>query len=357
MRQHADVGDRHHRDRERAGDEPARVGERDRRQAERRQRAGERADESDMRVGDIRVCAARVRRRAEPRGDDRRAGDRDQHARPRGRDAPQQRDAGETAAAERERREIDPALRDGGGEARDLVDERAAERHGAEQARQLARDQRQREPVQIAVLNRLGQQIGDEAQLQQAGEHAKAAGHQRERGRERDRVRGLAVRERRDRAGDQRGERRIGAEHQDPAWPEDRVADERGDRRVQAGDDRQARRLSVAHADRHEHRGQRDARVQIPCEPRAPVRAQRRDARQPAPPCLVVAAAIAAAAPRVVAPARGAFAFGQDTTSISGRRGACATTGPRPMRSSSCGCASTCSSGRSLSRSTSISIG
>ena len=56
-----------------------------------------------------------------------------------------------------------------------------------------------------------------------------------------------------------RRQRGIRAEHQDAARAEQRVGEQRHDRGVEAVDARNARRLGIGDADRHQHRRQHEA--------------------------------------------------------------------------------------------------
>ena len=77
---------------------------------------------------------------------------------------------------------------------------------------------------------------------------------------------------------DDRGQRRVRAEDEDPAGPEDGVEQQRDDRGVQAGDGRQAGGLGVAHPDRDQDRGQDEARDDVGRQPRPLVGASDPDA-------------------------------------------------------------------------------
>ena len=81
---------------------------------------------------------------------------------------------------------------------------------------------------------------------------------------ERDPLRRVARRrEGDDRRGDERRDRRVGPEDEDPRRPQQEVHDQRDERRVQAGDRRQPRELRVRHALRHEQRREHDARDDV----------------------------------------------------------------------------------------------
>ena len=79
-------------------------------------------------------------------------------------------------------------------------------------------------------------------------------------------------------------ERGIGPEDQDAAGAEQGIGEQRHDRRVQAVDARQARRLGVRDADRHEHRRHDEAGDEVVSEPRPVVRAQHVEGRNPSHP-------------------------------------------------------------------------
>ena len=137
-----------------------------------------------------------------------------------------------------------------------LVDEAVGVGREAEQLGELAHDDRDREPVHVADLHLLGEQVGDEAELAEAEadlDRARPSAPSSPRARSASR-RVVRHEQRHDRREDQRRDRGIRAEHQDPRGTEERVADETGDRRVEAGDGGKARELRVRHALRHEDR-------------------------------------------------------------------------------------------------------
>ena len=164
-----------------------------------------------------------------------------------------------------------------------LVDEAVGVGREAEQLRELADDDRDRQADHVADLHLLREQVGDEAELAEPEADLDRGDEQRQHAGERDELGRVAGdRERDDRGEDQRPERRVRAEHEDPRRPEERVADEARDRRVEAVDGRQPRELGVRHALRNEDRRQNDPGDEVRAQPAAVVSSQQRDARNPA---------------------------------------------------------------------------
>ena len=164
---------------------------------------------------------------------------------------------------------------------RELVDEAVGVDGEAEELGQLAHQDREGEPVHVADLGRLGEQVGDEAELADAGADHADGDEDRQHRRERDRLRRIAVGadQREDRRRDHRPERRVRAEDEDARRPEHGVAEQAHDRGVEAGDRRQAGQLRVGHALGHQQRGQHEAGHDVLGQPGAVVGAERRDAR------------------------------------------------------------------------------
>src|SRR5512139_453550 len=154
----------------------------------------------------------------------------------------------------------------------------------AEQLGQLADQHRQRDAVHVAVADRLGQEFGDEAQARHAGQDARHPGDDGHHAGQRDGARRVAVGQRQDDGEDDRGERRVGAQHQDAAGAEQRIREQRDDRRVEAVDARHPGRHGIGDADRHQHRRQHQSRDEVVAQPGRLVAAQRHEARQPARP-------------------------------------------------------------------------
>ena len=135
-----------------------------------------------------------------------------------------------------------------------LLDESAAAGIEAEDLGQLADQDGERNAVQVAQADRLGEQVGDEAELRQARDDAQGAGEHREHPGQRDQELGVARGQRHDGRGNNGGQRGIRTQHENAAWAKDGVRDQWKDRGVQAIDGWQPGRFGVAHADRNENR-------------------------------------------------------------------------------------------------------
>ena len=138
-----------------------------------------------------------------------------------------------------------------------------------EQLRELADEDGQRDPVQVADPDRLRQQLREQPEPQDAEGDAERAGDQRERrgeieGRVPDRPRasGATV------AAMIAASDESGPSTRIRLGPKTRVEQQRDDRRVQAGDRRQAGRLGVAHPDRDEDRGKDEPGDEVGGQPR-----------------------------------------------------------------------------------------
>ena len=129
-----------------------------------------------------------------------------------------------------------------------------------EQLGQLADQHRQRDPVHVAVADRLRQKLGDEAEPRKPARTHTAP-----------ETIAIMLASATARCGsppdsgsttaeDDGGQRRVRPEHQDPARPEQRVGQQRDDRRVEPVDAGHARRHRIGDADRHQHRRQHEAR-------------------------------------------------------------------------------------------------
>ena len=210
--------------------------------------------------------------------------DRDEHPRHDRRQALAGDDDHDRGDADRERRDDGLPVRDPSHEGGRLVQQPLGVGREAEDLRELAHDHGERDPVQVAESDREREQVGQVAEPEQSGQHEEGAGHQRRHAGEGEGLLGVAGRERHDRDRDDRRERRVGAEHQDPRRPEDRVDEQGHDRRVQAGDRREAGGLRVPHAHRDEEGGQHEAGDQVIPQPRPLVRTQDRQARHEAGP-------------------------------------------------------------------------
>ena len=102
-------------------------------------------------------------------------------------------------------------------ESGDVADQRVGVHREAEQLRELADQDRERETRHVADLGRLGEQVGNEAQLRHPGQDHRAADQEGEHRRQGDGTRRTPVGpdEREDRGGDHRAERGVRPEHQD----------------------------------------------------------------------------------------------------------------------------------------------
>ena len=165
-------------------------------------------------------------------------------------------------------------------EGADLVDEAVGVGREAEELGQLADDDRDGQPVHVADLDLLGEQVGDEPQLAQAQADLDEAYHERQHPRHGDRAGGVVRHdERHDGGEDERRDGRVRAEDEHARRPEKRVHDETGDRRVEAGDGRETGQLSVREPLRHQDGREDDAGDEVEAQPRRLVRAQHAHAR------------------------------------------------------------------------------
>ena len=215
-------------------------------------------------------------------GEDHRQDDDDQHARHGGLHPLEHEDDDERAHAERHSERLHLAGRDRPGDLDDLLPHALGVDREAEQLRDLRDDHDQRDGVEVADPDRLGQQVGDEPEAEDAAEQQHPAHHDREETGERDRALAVAEGERKDRRRDDRGEGRVRSEHEDARRAEDRVGDERHDRGVEAGLGRQPGDLGVAHARGDEQRRHDDAGPDVGPQPRPAVLLGRTQAGQPA---------------------------------------------------------------------------
>ena len=153
-----------------------------------------------------------------------------------------------------------------------------------EQFGQLADQYGQRNAVHVAVADRLGKQLGDEAETCQAGDdayHTRHHGHHAGQG---DGPHRVAAGQRQDNGEDDRGQRGVGAQHQDAAGTEQRIGQQRDDRRVETVDARDPGRHRVRDADRNQHRRQHQSGDDVVTQPGCFVAAQGLQPRHPAHP-------------------------------------------------------------------------
>ena len=149
----------------------------------------------------------------------------------------------------------------------DVLDQGVAVDGEAEQLRDLAHEHHQRDAVEVADPDGLGQQVGHEPQVQEPAQHQGGThqeGQQPGQGHGPLRVTGGQWQ---DGGGDDGRERRVGPQHQDPRRADQRVGQQRHDRGVQAGLRWQSRRLRVAHAGRDEQCREHHAGHQVRTQP------------------------------------------------------------------------------------------
>ena len=165
-----------------------------------------------------------------------------------------------------------------------LVDEAVGVGREPAQLGQLADDDGDRQPVHVADLDLLREQIGDEAELRDPEPDQDQPDHDRHHPGERDgRLRIACDGERHDGGEDQRRHRRVRPEHEHARRTHQRIPDEAGNGRVEPGHRRQAGQLGVGHALRYQDRRQHHPGHEIGAQPHALVAAERPDAGHLAP--------------------------------------------------------------------------
>ena len=171
----------------------------------------------------------------------------------------------ETADPERCRRRVD--LTEAAGEIADVVDEPPSGRRDAEEPRELVGDHDERDPGEVPEPHRLREQVGEEAEPSDRPDEQEAADDEREQPGDGDALGRVGAGDGDHGGGDERRERRVRAEDEDPRRPEDGVGEERNDGRVQAGDGREPRQLRVRHPLRDEQRREHEARDDVAAQP------------------------------------------------------------------------------------------
>ncbi|MNF79943.1 hypothetical protein D3C84_621740 [compost metagenome] len=182
-------------------------------------------------------------------------------------EALEQQDQRQAAASHGEAIPVGLAGQDGLGQLPDITQGSCVLDGYAEQLGQLTGEDGEGDAVHVAVADRLGQQLGDEAQAQQAGEDAHQAGNHRHHAGQGDGAHRVAAGKRQHHGEDQRGERRVRAEHQNAAGAEQGVGQQRNDGGIQAVDARHAGGLGIGNADWHQHRGEHQAGGQVLGQP------------------------------------------------------------------------------------------
>ena len=188
------------------------------------------------------------------------------------RDPPADEDDRETADPERSRRRVD--LAEAPGEVADVVDEPPSRRRDAEEARQLVGDHDERDPGEIPEPHRLREQIGEEAEARDRPDEQERSDDEGEQPGDGDALGRIGAGDGDHGGGDERRERRVRAEDEDPRRPEHGVGEERDEGCVQARDGREPRQLRVGHPLGHEQRREHEARDDVTPQPLPPVGAR-----------------------------------------------------------------------------------
>ena len=227
-----------------------RVRERDQRDRGRRREQGHEVRPGDGRQADGREAArhladdAHAGREPEQRHDRPGQDDCDQRARYALGEAPQHQDDREAGQPQGGRGRHDPAVDDPPDEPLDRADHVVRRDGEPEELRQLAGQDHEGDPVHVADPDRPREQVGEEAEARRRREEAEGAGHHRDRRGELDRPARVPGGERDDHRREERQQRRVRSEHEDPRGSKQEVPDQRADRRVQAGDRGQAGRAA-----------------------------------------------------------------------------------------------------------------
>jgi hypothetical protein len=206
-------------------------------------------------------------RQAEHADRDRRPDHRDEHPRdpwppPLEREDHQQADDTDT-----QRRVVRLAVGDPADERPYLGDHALRVGREAEELGQLTEQHGQRDPVHVAVADGLGQQVGDEPEAGEPGEHAQQAREDRQHAGQGDGFGVAAGGQGEDRGRDQRGQGGVRTKDEDPARAGDGVDDQRNDGGVEPVDRREPGGLRIPHAGRYQQRGEHDPGHDIAGQP------------------------------------------------------------------------------------------
>ncbi len=150
-----------------------------------------------------------------------------------------------------------------------------------EHLRQLADEDRERQAVQIADPDRLGEELRHEPGPGQAGQHTHHPRDHRDQTAQRKRLRRPGGRHGQNRRRDQRRHGAVGADHEDPRRTDQRIHRHRHHGCVDARDRGHARQLRVRHSLRDEQRSEHNPGDDVVTKPLAPVADKRCDAREP----------------------------------------------------------------------------
>ena len=137
----------------------------------------------------------------------------------------------------------------------------------AEQLGQLADQHCQRDAVHVAIADRLGEQLGDEAEPRRARQDAHGPGDHSHHAGQGHSASGVSAGERQHDAEDHGGERGVRSQDQNAAGAEQRVGQQRHDGRVEPIDPRHARCFRVGDADGHQHGRQHDSGDDVVAQP------------------------------------------------------------------------------------------
>jgi hypothetical protein len=189
------------------------------------------------------------------------------------------RERGPARAADHQPRDARGGDRDGGAvhvadvveQIAELMKERAARAFDAEQLGGLPDRDGQAEAEQEPGHHRLGDQVGQRAQPQHAGEHKHRGGDERQRRRERGEAAGIAIGERADRRCGHRGRCRRRADHERARRAQQRVGNQCSRRGHQARLGWQAGDLGVGDRLRDDDAPDHDAGDDVGAQPRAAV--------------------------------------------------------------------------------------
>ena len=267
-RQDARVGERDEGDPDRRREQRLEIVERHIGQPEARQAGRDVADDRHL-IGET-----------QRRDHGRRADDRDEDTRHLRRDPTQAEDQHERPDADRERGRV--GLVESCDEVAHSPQEALRVDREPEELRELRDDHGDGDAHQVAEAHGHRQQFGHEAEAREPAREHDRTDEECEQSGERDPSRLVpGRRQRHDRRGDERRDRRVGSQDEDPRRAQQEVHDKRHECRVEPGDRRQARELGVCHALRDEQRGEHDARDDVAAQVGAAAASQQLESRRP----------------------------------------------------------------------------
>ena len=189
------------------------------------------------------------------------------------------KDHHQRAGTDRQGTSVDGSVDDAVDHIAPHTDDRCAVTREPEQLGELPHDDHDGDPVEVAHADRLGQQVGDDAEPQHAAEDEQGSHHDGQQTGQRHRSRRIAGGQREHRCGDDRCQRGVGAEDEDARGSDERVHDQRDDGGVEPGLGGEAGDLGVPQPGWHEERREHDAGDQITLQPAPFVAASHRHAR------------------------------------------------------------------------------